>query len=86
VKDLVDMTLLIASGELDRRRVADALHLTFERRGTHQLLASLIPPPADWQIPFRALAEECRLAGDLAAMFAKVQEFLNEVRAQRTER
>jgi hypothetical protein len=50
------------------------------------LPASLIPPPADWQIPFRALAEECRLAGDLAAVFAEVQEFLNEVRAQRTER
>ena len=54
--------------------------------GTHELGASLIPPPADWQIPFRALAEECRLAGDLAAVFAEVQEFLNEVRAQRTER
>lgn len=52
VKDLVDMTLLIDSGGLDRRRVADALHLTFERRGTHELPASLIPPPADWQIPF----------------------------------
>jgi hypothetical protein len=85
VKDLVDKTLLIASG-LDRRRVADALHLTFERRGTHDLPASLIAPPADWQVPFRALAEECRLAGDLAAVFAKVQGFLNEVRAQRTER
>ena len=86
VKDLVDMTLLIGSGGLDRQRVADALHLTFERRGTHELPASLIPPPADWQIPFRALAEECRLAGDLAAVLAEVQEFLNEVRAQRTER
>ena len=72
VKDLVDMTLLIDSGGLDRRRVADALHLTFERRGTQELPASLIPPPADWQIPFRALAEQCRLAGDLAAVFAEV--------------
>lgn len=86
VKDLVDMTLLIASGGLDRRRVADALHLTFERRGTHALPVSLIPPPADWQVPFRALAQECRLTGDLAAVFAEVQEFLNEVRAQRSER
>ncbi len=86
VKDLVDMALLIGSGGLDRRRVVDALHLTFERRGTHELPASLIPPPADWQVPFRALAEECRLAGDLAAVFAEAQEFLNEVRAQRTER
>ena len=39
----------------------NALRLTFERRGTHDLPASLIPPPADWQIPFRALAEECGL-------------------------
>ena len=79
------MALLIGSGGLDRRRVANALHLTFERRGTHELPASLIPPPADWQIPFRALAEECRLAGDLAAVFAEVQEFLDKVRAQRTK-
>jgi hypothetical protein len=86
VKDLVDMALLIGSGGLDRRRVADALHLTFERRGTHNLPASLVSPPADWQVPFRALAEECRLAGDLAAVFAEVQEFLEEVRVQRTKR
>ena len=86
VKDLVDMILLIASGGLDRRRVAEALHLTFERRGTHELPVSLIPPPADWQVPFRALAEECRLPGDLAVVFAGVKEFLDEVRAQQTER
>src|SRR3984957_19882931 len=84
VKDLVDMALLIGSGGLDGLRVADALNLTFERRGTHELPASLIPPPTDWQIPFRVLAEECRLAGDLAAVFAEVQEFLDEVRARRT--
>jgi hypothetical protein len=86
VKDLVDMALLIGSGGLDRRRVLNALHLTFERRGTHDLPASLLAPPADWQIPFRALAEECRLPGDLAAVFAQIEEFLDEVRAQHTER
>jgi Nucleotidyl transferase AbiEii toxin, Type IV TA system len=86
VKDLVDMALLIGSGGLDRRRVLNALHLTFERRGTHDLPTSLLAPPADWQIPFRALAEECRLPGDLAAVFAQIEEFLDEVRAQHTER
>ena len=49
-------------------------------------LASLLPPPADWQIPFQALAEECGLPTDVAAVFAGVQEFLEEVLAQRTER
>jgi hypothetical protein len=49
VEDLVDMTLLIgeAAG-------CGCRHLTFERRGTHESPASLIPAPANWQIPFRA--------------------------------
>ena len=37
VKDLVDLALLIGSGELDKRRILEALRLTFERRGTHDL-------------------------------------------------
>jgi hypothetical protein len=86
VKDLVDLFLLIGSGGLDKQRILDALHLTFERRGTHDLPAELVPPPADWQIPFQALAEECGLPTDVAAVFAGVQEFLEEVLARRTER
>lgn len=64
----------------------EALRLTVERRGTHNLPASLVPPPADWQVPFRALAEECGLTIDVAAVFAGVQVFVEEVLAQRTER
>lgn len=84
VKDLVDMALLLQSGGMDSRRVADMLRLTFERRRTHDLPASLRLPPAEWQIPFRVLAEECSLAGDLATVFAEVREFLDEVRAERS--
>jgi len=54
VKDLVDLALLIGSGGLDKQRIMEALRLTFERRGTHDLPASLVPPPADRQIPFHA--------------------------------
>ena len=85
VKDLVDLALLIGSGGLDKQRIMEALRLTFERRGTHNLPASLVPPPADWQMPFHALAEECGLPTDVAAVFAGVQEFVEEVLAQRTE-
>jgi hypothetical protein len=73
VKDLVDLALLIGSGGLDRQRILDALRLTFERRGTHDLPTGLVAPPADWQIPFQALAEECGLQTDVAAVFAGVQ-------------
>src|SRR5580698_5237287 len=74
VKDLVDMALLIGSGGLDKQRILDALRLTFDRRVTHDLPASLLPPPTDWQIPFHALAEECDLPTDIAVVFAEVQE------------
>ena len=46
VKDLVDLALLIADNQLDRQRVIDALHLTFDRRGTHALPTSLSVPPS----------------------------------------
>jgi hypothetical protein len=86
VKDLVDLALLIGSGGLEKPRTLDALRLTFERRGTHDLPVGLVPPPADWQIPFQALAEECGLPTDVGAVFAGVQEFLEEVLRRRTER
>ena len=86
VKDLVDLALLIGSGGLDKQRILDALGLTFERRGTHDLPADLLPPPADWKVPFQALAEECGLSTDVAAVFAGVQEFLEELLGRRTER
>ena len=86
VKDLVDLALLIGSGGLDKQRILDALRLTFERRGTHDLPAGLVPPPADWQIPFQALAEECGLPTDVASVFAGVQEYLEELLVRRTQR
>jgi len=86
VKDLVDLALLIGSGGMDKERILDALRLTFERRGTHDLPAGLVPPPADWQIPFQALVEECGLPADVSVVFAGVQEYLNEVLTGRTER
>ena len=84
VKDLVDLALLIGSGGLDKPRIFEALRLTFERRGTHDL-ANLVPPPEDWQIPFQALAEECGLPTNVAAVFAGVRLFVEEVLTQRIE-
>ncbi len=82
----MDLALLIGSGGLDKQGILDALRLTFERRGTHDLPVRLVPPPADWQIPFHALAEECGLPTDVAAAFAGVQKYFEEVLALRTKR
>jgi len=81
VKDLVDLALLIGSGGLDKQRILNALLATFERRSTHDLPTGLAPPPADWQIPFEALAQECRLPTVLAGVFDGVREFVAVVLA-----
>jgi hypothetical protein len=86
VKDLVDLALLIRSGGLNQARIKDALRLTFERRRTHDFQERLPSPPADWQIPFQVLAQECGLPTDIAAVFAGVQAYLGEVPAHRSER
>ena len=78
VKDLADMALLIGDGQLDRQRVVNALQLTFARRGTHPLPASLSAPPEDWQTPFRVLAEECGIDSNIATVFESVREFYED--------
>lgn len=61
VKDLVDLVLLVHSGQLDPHRVRQALRATFETRGTHSLPVQLPMPPAEWRDPYAALAEELGL-------------------------
>lgn len=85
VKDLVDLALLIGDGRLDRARVASALLLTFARRETHALPATLIAPPENWQTSFRALAEECGLDSDIGAVFEDVRAFLESVLPHRSK-
>ena len=79
VRDLVDMVLLIESGTLSAQKVGEALSSTFERRGNHDLPPTITPPPGEWEAPFRALAEECRLTADLAQAFEVLRRFLAEV-------
>lgn len=75
MKDLVDLALLIGSGGLSPARVADAVDITFKRRGTHELPAALLEPPRDWQGRFLTLANECQLKGDMDTIFTEVEDF-----------
>ena len=79
VKDLLDLALLIGPGELDEAKLLEALRLTFDRRKTHALPSVLEPPPAEWQIPFAAVAPECGVSTDLALVFNRVREYLESV-------
>ena len=78
VRDLVDMVLLIRSGTLAGTEVAEAIHVTFDRRRTHTLPKALLHPPADWRKPFESLAKECRLSEGLDAAFGALERFLSQ--------
>ena len=61
VKDLVDLVLLLHSGQLNLERVKQALRATFGTRGSHSLPAQLPAPPLEWTEPYAALAQELGL-------------------------
>ena len=75
VKDLIDLLLLIRSGKLEKKRIAEAVRVTFERRKTHQLPSVLSGPPLGWGKQFSELAAECKVSEDMQEAFAKVQAF-----------
>lgn len=75
VRDLVDLYLLVVSETLDAAHCGYALGRTFERRATHAVPGELTPPPADWDGPFRTLAEECEIEVECGAAFERVQTF-----------
>jgi hypothetical protein len=79
VRDLVDMILLIQSESLARGKVAEAIHVTFERRKTHSFTNKLPEPPADWGAPYRALARECNVSGQLKDGFGVLQIFMEGI-------
>ena len=78
VRDLVDMVLLIHSGTLAKAKVAEAIRVTFDRRGTHAVPNLLPQPPKDWQKPYDALAKECGLSGGIGGAFTILDTYLSE--------
>lgn len=78
VRDLVDMVLLIQSATLAKSKIAEAIHVTFDRRGTHLLPKTLLKPPTDWKKPYDALAKECGLSEGVDGSFATLDAYLRD--------
>lgn len=79
VKDIIDMCLLMAKGDLDRQRLAQSIRDTFRRRKTHPIPASLPEPPVAWSKPFAEMATECGLPEEIARHFTELQTFLDPI-------
>jgi len=75
VRDLVDLVLLIEQSRLDAARLRNAIRETFQRRQTHEVPPTLVPPPASWSGPFAEMARECRLEPNIEKQFSEVERF-----------
>jgi hypothetical protein len=73
------MVLLIQSETLVRKKVTEAIRVTFEHRRTHSLPDTLSVPPGEWAGPYRALARECGLSGQLEDAFAFLRMFTEPI-------
>ena len=79
VKDLVDLALIAEFFPLPAPRLHDAITTTFETRADHEAPARLPRPPADWEVPYRALAAALGIAPDLNAGHAAAAALLDPV-------
>jgi hypothetical protein len=77
VKDLIDLLLLIRTGEVRQTELREAVRLTFDRRKTHAIPQTLIPPPESWENQFIVLASECGLSSGMEESFKQVEAFLD---------
>lgn len=79
VKDLVDLVLLIERTKLDATRLPKAIRETFQRRKTHEIPSTLVPPPASWSGPFSEMAAECGLEPALEKHFDVLEQFFRKL-------
>jgi len=78
-KDLVDLMLIAELSTLDAAALRQEIETIFSLRKTHTVPTALPPPPADWQAPFRRLAEEVGVPIDLRAGHREVAALLDPI-------
>jgi hypothetical protein len=78
-KDLIDLALIVELFTLDAATLQATIKTTFTLRDTHHPPLSLPPPPEDWSIPYRQLAQEVGIAKDLGAGHSAAAALLNPV-------
>jgi len=81
VKDLIDLVLIRSAAEFTAQEINDALTITFQTRGTHDLPPSVPHPPESWIAPYRSIALQIGLEPNVATGHQHVAEFLDPILA-----
>lgn len=75
VRDLLDMLLLIRTGNLRIDKMRKAIRVVFTYRRTHPIPLVLTPPPTAWKKPYERMALECGLAESIGLAFKTIENF-----------
>lgn len=79
VKDVIDMFLLIESGEIDREFLKQAIKEVFNYRDTHDVPKEIQDPPENWEPRFKKLAGECGIGEGLFKLMSSISSFLKGI-------
>jgi predicted nucleotidyltransferase component of viral defense system len=85
VKDLIDLAMIESMFEVRADRLANALAETFSDRDGEPP-SSLSPPPVDWRVPYRKLANEVGLDPEIEAAYELVRKFVDPILSGNFER
>ncbi len=80
MRDLIDMVLLIQSGDMNAPMIQKAFSLTFSGRKTHTVPKQVPPPPENWEGPFEAMAIECQIDTDIKSAMVILTTFVNSLK------
>lgn len=75
VRDLLDMFLLIRTGNLRNDKTREAIRKVFAYRRTHLVPITLSPPPLTWKKPYESMALECGLEESIDLAFKKIGDY-----------
>lgn len=78
-KDLVDIVIMIQSGELDNDKVKEAITWVFDVRKTHEIPDTLPEPPKAWHGCYEKLAAQCDISDNLDASFELMEDYFDEI-------
>ncbi len=81
VKDLVDMVLLLETGDLEPEGVVVAVVATFKHRDTHPIPEKLTDPPASWKKPYAAMAAACHIDVNIDAAIDRIRDYYRQILA-----
>lgn len=79
VKDLVDIVLIGSIAVFRAGRLRNAIESTFAERATHDIPASMPPPPATWRDQYHHLASDVDLNPNLEVGYKHAGELLDPI-------